>query len=325
MKISIALCTFNGAEFIGQQIDSIINQSVVPSELIICDDGSSDNTVDIIEEISKSCPFAIKIVKNNIRLGFVKNFEQAILLCSGDIIFLCDQDDVWHEEKIEMTIAEFEHDDDVMAVFTNADVVSDRLVSLGHTMFDHVGFGEQEKNSVLNGGDFELALSMFFVTGMTLAFKTELTPAIVPIPTHNPSIIHDRWIALIASAVGKLAFVDVPLVRYRQHGNQQIGASKVVRGQWTLAGPNGERGFAHHAANAESFRLIEKRTSAMRRGEKQALIPKLLQPRIVHLQARAKMDRSRLGRTPLILRELFTLRYFRYSTGFFSAVKDFLT
>lgn len=325
MIVSVALCSFNGSEYIEDQITSLINQKLRPNELIICDDQSNDDTVSKIETIAQEAPFPIRVVVNKTRLGFIKNFEQAISLCRGDVIALCDQDDVWHEDKLALSVAEFRRDENVMAVFTNADIVSDSLVSLGHTMFDRVGFGETEKRMVLNGRAFELAISMFFVTGMTLVFRKCLKPAILPIPTHNLSIIHDRWIALIASAVGKLTFVDVPLVRYRQHPKQEIGASYTARAKWSLTGPNGERGFAHHAANAESFQMIEDRTAGLRRGKKKTEVAKILRPRIAHLRARAKMDRHRLGRLPLIFQELVTLRYFRHSSGFLSAVKDFAT
>ncbi len=99
-RVSIALCTHNGARFLPAQLRSILHQVRLPDELIICDDHSSDATLAIVEEFSRSAPFSVKVRKNPANLGIAKNHEQAINLCKGGLIILCDQDDVWHPEKI---------------------------------------------------------------------------------------------------------------------------------------------------------------------------------------------------------------------------------
>src|SRR5687768_2514416 len=102
MVISVALCTYNGAKFIAEQLESICKQTTPPNEIVICDDGSTDDTIACIDRVKKNHP-AIdwKIKRNTANLGYVKNFEQAVLLTTGDIVFLSDQDDVWLPEKVQ--------------------------------------------------------------------------------------------------------------------------------------------------------------------------------------------------------------------------------
>jgi glycosyltransferase involved in cell wall biosynthesis len=91
--ISIAMASYNGGRFIGRQLQSFANQSLLPSQLVICDDGSSDDTVAIVEEFAARAPFDVQLVINPERLGYNRNFAKAIGLCTGDLIFLSDQDD----------------------------------------------------------------------------------------------------------------------------------------------------------------------------------------------------------------------------------------
>src|SRR5215217_2190591 len=100
MRISIAMATYNGAGYLQEQLESFLSQTRQPDELIVCDDGSGDATLDILERFRQSVPFAVQIHRNETRLGFTKNFEKALLKCSGDLVFLSDQDDVWFAPKV---------------------------------------------------------------------------------------------------------------------------------------------------------------------------------------------------------------------------------
>src|SRR3989339_673267 len=100
MNISIAMCTYNGEKYIEQQLNSFLTQTILPNELVICDDCSKDKTIEILQEFSKKAKFPVRIYLNEKNLGSTKNFEKAIGLSKGDIIFCSDQDDVWHNQKI---------------------------------------------------------------------------------------------------------------------------------------------------------------------------------------------------------------------------------
>lgn len=100
LSISVAMCTYNGSAFLQEQLDSIAAQTRLPDELVICDDGSSDSTVDIVERFAHGVSFRVQLFRNPQNLGSTRNFEQAMRLCTGDLIALSDQDDVWMPEKL---------------------------------------------------------------------------------------------------------------------------------------------------------------------------------------------------------------------------------
>src|SRR5262249_10160572 len=105
-KISIALCTYNGAKYLSSQLESYLAQTCLPDEVVVCDDCSQDETVTILNDFAIRAPFPVRILVNDQNLGSTKNFEKSISLCSGEIIFLSDQDDVWMPNKIERVSSE---------------------------------------------------------------------------------------------------------------------------------------------------------------------------------------------------------------------------
>src|ERR1700677_1011065 len=123
-KISIAMATYNGEFFIRRQLDSIAQQTLPPAELIVCDDGSTDSTVDIVNDFSRSALFPVVIVKNGKRLGFTANFLQAARMCHGGLIAFCDQDDVWLPHKLKRIVAISRESDPLL--FAHADELIDR-------------------------------------------------------------------------------------------------------------------------------------------------------------------------------------------------------
>ena len=126
MMISVAMATFNGGRYLREQLDSIRRQSLLPTELIVCDDGSSDNTVEIVRRFAADAPFKVVIDAHGQRLGFTPNFLRAIGLCTGEVVALCDQDDVWDERKLAVCIPEFA-DETVMTVTHRVQVVDENL------------------------------------------------------------------------------------------------------------------------------------------------------------------------------------------------------
>src|SRR5262245_48111587 len=117
---SVAMCTYNGSRYLSAQLDSIGTQTRPPDELMICDDGSVDDTVQLIEKFADSAPFVVRLEVNSANLGSTKNFEKAIQRCKGDLIALADQDDVWLPRKLELLEAEFQRSPNVGLVFSDA-------------------------------------------------------------------------------------------------------------------------------------------------------------------------------------------------------------
>src|SRR3954447_12057972 len=140
MKASIAMCTYNGAPFLRAQLDSLLAQRRLPDEVVICDDASNDETVQILEDFSQTAPFHVRLSLNRSNLGVIKNFENAIGACTGDIIFLCDQDDVWRADKIESVARIFESCPRTGLVLSDAELVDCNLVSIGKRLFSELGF-----------------------------------------------------------------------------------------------------------------------------------------------------------------------------------------
>lgn len=222
--ISVALCTYNGAKHITTQIESILTQSQPVDEIVVCDDGSRDDTINIINSIKSNCSIKITVHQNENNLGVCANFEKALSLCKGDIIFLSDQDDIWETDKVETIVSWFDKHKDKSAVFTDAKLITDNGAPfIEKTLWECVGFNEKMRKYFDNGLDLE----SFFInkaTGATMAIRKELHFPFAQY-CNNDNVLHDYCLALKALDNSSLGYIDKPLIRYRIHGNQQAGIS----------------------------------------------------------------------------------------------------
>ncbi|GAB3994379.1 glycosyltransferase [Spirosoma daeguense] len=226
MTTSVALCTYNGQKYVSQQLDSILSQSHTVDEIVICDDGSTDRTVEIIKEYVKIYSPIIKFFINNHKLGLIKNFEKAINTCTKDIIFLADQDDIWHNTKVEKTLLFFKNNNDKEAVFHDLRIMLKGRI-LNQTMWDmfffHKEFRIPEKLS------WYLLYYNNVVTGAALAIRHPKEKVHIPISgmvekyTKIPFFLHDYLLALDYSSKNKLGILDECLIDYRLHRNQNSG------------------------------------------------------------------------------------------------------
>jgi len=211
--VSIVLATYNGARFLREQVDSLLVQTYQPIEIIAVDDCSSDETVSILNEYaSKNANFKIETNRQN--LGPTKTIERGILLSKGKFITLCDQDDIWDANKIKYTLNEMK--DGVTLSYCDSLFIDEAGKSLNRKISDlkHL----RSYNSAMP------FLIGNCVAGHAAIFEKEFVMKVIPFPEH---IIHDWWLAYVATLHGQLAYVDQPLVQYRQHGNNVIGAIKV--------------------------------------------------------------------------------------------------
>mgnify|MGYP002624019508 CR=1 FL=1 len=209
--VSIAMTTFNGEKYIGLQIDSILNQTYKDIELIICDDLSTDSTREILLDYKKKDP-RCKIFFNEVNLGFKKNFEKAISLCSGEYIALSDQDDVWELWKIEETLKIL---DDKQFVCTNASLIDESGNFLGYTMKEVTQYHWMplDSNSL-----FKRLVHGNFVQGSTILARASFLKTSIPIPLIMP--FHDWWFAICACFSNGFAYSKKNAIRYRQHTSQ---------------------------------------------------------------------------------------------------------
>lgn len=331
MKFSVAMCTYNGARYLPEQLGSLAGQTRPPDELVVCDDRSSDETVRLVEEYAARAPFPVRLTVNETNLGSTKNFERAISLCRGDIIALCDQDDVWLPEKLARMEAVFQRSPRVGLVFTDAAVVDERLRPLGRTMWQGVRFTPAEQDAVEAGRALQIFLEGEVVTGATAAFRTELRRLVLPIPTDVP-LIHDGWLALVAASVAGVALCREPLIEYRQHAAQQVGApvsepseetTATLRSKWEAVHEAAERSNPYDEQLTLTRALFERLRERDGAGERRGAVA-MLEARHAHLEARSGLPRRRLMRAPRVMRELLARRYHRFSNGFRSAAKDLL-
>lgn len=238
MTTSVAMCTYNGAQFIEKQLRSILNQSMLVDEIVVCDDGSSDETIDIIKQLSINTQIPIRIYVNKTNLGCVRNFEKAISLCKGDIIFLSDQDDIWEQNKVETIIKWFDEHTDKDVVISDAVLIDDKGKLLTNETYFSLYFDEYSRSLYDNGYGVELFANRNRACGATMAIKKEVGKYLSSIVNNRQyisvlyrcleyGIIHDYIMAIKAISEGKLGYIDKVLTQYRQHENQVCGVGGI--------------------------------------------------------------------------------------------------
>jgi glycosyltransferase involved in cell wall biosynthesis len=227
MRVSVAMCTYNGEKHLQEQLDSILQQSLQPDELVACEDASSDGTLNILQSFKRLAPFDVRIYTNDSNLGYVKNFENAISKCGGDIILCSDQDDVWCRDRVERSLAVFRDNPECGYVFSDASLIDDDARPIQDTLWGRIKF-TPERRRIFQEADSQAAVLYpnNCVTGATLAFRAEYREKLFPIPQLN-TIIHDGWIAIILSLYGRYGIaLEEPLIFYRTHSLQSMGARR---------------------------------------------------------------------------------------------------
>ena len=212
--VSIAMATYNGARYITEQLESFTRQTALPSELVITDDGSTDDTLAIIDAFAVRARFPVRVERNAKRLGHRANFMKAAGLCKSELIAFSDQDDVWLPEKLETCLAAFT-DHDTLLAYHNLSFVSGELKELG--TFDRLAAPRaiNPANSIEPCG---------YSAGMTLVIRSQLLkfsdywPETSDMFNANEREAHDQWFFFLASCMGSIAYIAKPMVLYRQHG-----------------------------------------------------------------------------------------------------------
>lgn len=223
-RLSVALCTYNGEKFIGEQLCSIQKQTILPFEMVICDDNSSDETIMFARSFADNASFQIRLFQNKPGLGVVKNFERAISLCTGDYVALSDQDDVWLPNKLEMALKTMQDAEKKYGRETPILVHSDLIVTDSHCNILSSSFMKSQNIFHPDIDPLKTLLVQNFVTGCTMLINRPLVDLSLPIP--DGVIMHDWWIALVAASCGKIVFIPEGSIHYRQHGGNVVGAKK---------------------------------------------------------------------------------------------------
>lgn len=223
VNISVALCTYNGEKYLSEQLDSILQQSISVNDIVVCDDRSTDKTLAILKEYQRRNPSLFSIIQNSENLGYVDNFEKAINQCSGDLIFLCDQDDIWRENKVEITLDYLKKNPDKNVFCHDLELLFDK---------DNISKSESFWNSEEFNKDFDnyeiseyLLYKKNVFPGMTMAITKEAKNKYLPLKKVNSTIIHDYEIVLKSCNDERFIMIPEVLSAYRIHDSQNIGFS----------------------------------------------------------------------------------------------------
>ena len=204
VKVSVVVCTYNWERFLAEQLQSILDQTHPPDDIIVSDDGSSDSTLDKVAEF-RSRDRGAKRPQLTVRsrkkpLGVAGNFAYALMKARGEFIALADQDDVWEPNRLERGLAGFR--DDALLVHSDATIIDE----VGHptgSLMSALRLTNGERRSLLSGNAVDALLRRNLVTGATTIIRASLLQQALPIPE---GWVHDEWLALVAAAQGGVVF-----------------------------------------------------------------------------------------------------------------------
>lgn len=328
VQISVALGTHNGERFVGEQIASILSQTRPVDEIVLSDDASSDRTVAIVEEAvaahweTHGAAPELVVLRNDPALRVTKNFEQALRRANGDLVALCDQDDVWHPTRIERLAAKFD-DPAVLFVFSNARQVGAEGEYLGHDLFEAIAMSPGERGLIDDGRAFEQFMRRNLATGATVMLRRSLVDVATPFPE---TWLHDEWLAVVAAAFDGVRMHDEVLTDYRQHGNNQVGMTKIGLGRKfaMFAQPRTERNMRLFLRAQALDERIDSLASPIDGAKPDVKYREMAHQKYSFEQARQTYPEPRLKRIAPILTQLRAGNYSRYGTGLKDAVRNLL-
>jgi glycosyltransferase involved in cell wall biosynthesis len=319
-RIAVVMCTYNGERFVFEQIASVLEQSRPPDQLVIVDDASTDATWSILQRgCAAATASGIDVIlrRNEANLGYVANFDRALALADADVLFLCDQDDIWHPHKIERMAQEFIRRPDLTLLHTDARLVDATGASLNCGLFEALEITPEELAQEHAGHAFEVLLRRNVVTGATTAVRREAIRLASPFP---PYWVHDEWIAMSCAMSGVVDCLEEPLVDYRQHGNNQIGVRK--RGVRERLRP----GVSRRALMKNIEQRLETILGMIGRPGYgvHPMYEAALNDRLRHAHVRANLPGRWRSRARKVLSEAWMGGYTRYSFGLRSIIADLL-
>lgn len=318
LSASVLLATCNGEAYIEPLLKSIMRQRRAPSELLVSDDASEDGTVGAIERFAEEAAFPVLLQRNDVRLGVVTNFERLVERASGDVIFLCDQDDVWLPEKVACLMDVFQDRPDVIGVFSDSFLVDSSGDRRRGTFWSTIHCRAADRAALADGRGLIELVTRPCVPGHALGFRSSARELILPL---SRGCLHDMWISRLLAGVGGLLAVEQPLVEYRLHGANAAGLRANARRAFSRDAWNAPGQWAQEAVATEELigRLHERAPGVLGTADEAAL-----RERASFLEHRSLLPRGRLHRIRPITAEIVSGRYSRYSNGLRSIGLDLL-
>ncbi len=321
LSTSIVLCTCNGARFLEAQWSSLLAQSRLPNEIVARDDASSDATPALLEKLrvrAEARGVVVRITCNPRNLGYVANFETALLDASGDVVFLCDQDDIWHPDKLVTLVAEFERRPGMLLLCSDARRIDMAGEGMRRSLFDVLRVSRRELQRIHAGEGFAVLLRRSLATGATVALRRPLLVDALPFP---PGWVHDEWLAIMAAALRGFDCIEDALIDYRQHDGNQLGMpERDLAEKWRdLLRPQAaciQSLVARKETLRERLHVLGTRVHRADLGH--------VEENLAYLHARLALRGGAWRRTGPVLREAACGRYRRYATGWRSMLRDLL-
>jgi len=320
MKISIALATYNGAKYLTEQLESFAFQTRLPDELIVCDDLSGDKSIEILSSFADSSPFPVRIVRNEQNLGITRNFEKALSLCVGDLIFLSDQDDVWDKEKLSIVSAISEMHPDSNVIINDAMYTDENLVPAGLTVLQKVLTFSGRK--------------MDHIAGCSTAITRTFRDFILPFPKSDcPAYdvyIH-RWANLLDT---KVVIPDV-LQSWRIHGennsDSEMNNANAISKAMLYKKYKNVNVSAEYLQKASEFRAMDKlilerdgELSLLRVGQNTKALRSEIERVIDAHEGRARLLEANWFQRQVTITSMLFKGHYRYFQGIKSFAKDLL-
>lgn len=321
VSVSVAMTTFNGEDFIREQIESILDQSPAPLEIIVADDGSSDATTAVVRSLAADSTISVRLIGGD-HVGLRGNVERAIAACRGDVIALADQDDVWQPGRL-AAITEAFLSDAVSLWFSDAELIDHSGSPIGRTVFHAVGVDEARRVRIESGRGLAQLLHGMTVTGSTMAFRAALRPIALPLPPvldgDDHLFLHDGWIAVLASLRGRTVIDPRRLTLYRQHAGQVTNMT-MARDPESTPDANLER-------SARMDRELRQVSLVLQRLRETAALSQCRKADVEALVGRQRLLEVRtmprgVARTARIAGSLLRGDYSRYARGVRSAAID---
>lgn len=312
MKVDVVLCTFNGERFLAAQLESIERQTRQPERVRVFDDGSTDGTLAILAEFQSRLP--LDVLVNASRLGASQNFSQALARADADVVFLCDQDDVWRPDKVATQLELLDGRPRGLLACSDAGLIGADGAPLGGRVLSRLG---APNAAGWDAGDLHAALlRRNLVTGATCAVRRDLLTLALPVPT---GVWHDEWLALVAASCDGIVWADCPLIDYRLHGGNTAGVDQI--GVVPTLSALGGNARAYQRAKAEKLgQLARLLQSASGRSLPARLAA--VEAAAAHWRARARRPAWGRGRLRAVLAELQAGSYARFGAGWRSALND---
>lgn len=304
------MATFNGARWLPEQLESIAIQTRLPDQILVCDDGSTDGTLDVVSDFSLQHPDLVHLIQRTQRLGATANFSCAIEEVPDGIVVLCDQDDIWRRDRIERALLHLETAD---AVFSDAQLINNTGELLPRTLWQTVGFASRQR-ARWNRDPLGVLLRGNVVTGATLAFHRSSLEPFLPMPRSG---WHDLAIAVLVAGSGRIVAEPEALIRYRVHDTNTAGPPP----RRLL---DRRRSRIEHASELaqviDQLAALEEAISRAGHGD----VAKRISEKRQHVMRRDGLPDNRLLRLLPVVRELLSGRYRRFGSGLLSTTQDLL-